>query len=222
MEKGGDDCHLTVSRRRAAGNGPLLSPIWRRRVQRLLARRVRLAAVAALSLVVASGVLATSSLPPSRLSANSLRSAAMPAPTRHVTPSSRDQTALHNRIQGCNRGQPPAPAPQVVRDAGSSDPSGRPPNEVALTFDDGSSPYSSPAVLVYLERTHTPATFFVIGLYARQWPSLVVREWNDGFAIGMHTWSHPMMIFLSLEQQRFQFSATLQALHDALGARACL
>jgi peptidoglycan/xylan/chitin deacetylase (PgdA/CDA1 family) len=76
--------------------------------------------------------------------------------------------------------------------------------------------------LTALEQAHTPATFFVEGQYARQWPDLVRREWNDGFAIGMHTWDHPMMTLLTPEQRRFQFSATLQALHQALGPRACL
>jgi peptidoglycan/xylan/chitin deacetylase (PgdA/CDA1 family) len=94
-------------------------------------------------------------------------------------------------------------------------------NEVALTFDDGPTPYSSPPIISYLEQTHTPATFFVLGQYVRIWPYLVQREWRDGFAIGIHTWDHPDMTTLSQAKQNQQFSTTIDALHRALGADAC-
>lgn len=94
-------------------------------------------------------------------------------------------------------------------------------NEVALTFDDGPTPYSSPPIISYLEQTHTPATFFVLGQYVKLWPYLVQREWRDGFAVGIHTWDHPMMTTLSQARQNQEFSETISALHQALGADAC-
>lgn len=96
------------------------------------------------------------------------------------------------------------------------------PREVALTFDDGPTPYSTPAILAYLEQSHTPATFFVEGHYAALWPQLVQREWKDGFAIGMHTWDHPNMTLLSDSGLRHQFGDTLAAVRKALGANTCL
>jgi peptidoglycan/xylan/chitin deacetylase (PgdA/CDA1 family) len=94
-------------------------------------------------------------------------------------------------------------------------------NEVALTFDDGPTPYTSPAIFSVLERTHTPATFFVLGQYVHLWPYLVQREWRDGFAIGVHTWDHPLMTTLSQARQDQEFNETIDALHQALGNDAC-
>ena len=96
------------------------------------------------------------------------------------------------------------------------------PHEVALTFDDGPTPYSTPAILDALELSHTPATFFVEGSYAAIWPQLVQREWQDGFAIGMHTWDHPNMMLQSAAGLAHQFGDTLAAVRKALGTKACL
>jgi peptidoglycan/xylan/chitin deacetylase (PgdA/CDA1 family) len=60
---------------------------------------------------------------------------------------------------------------------------------VALTFDDGPSPYT-PAVLQVLQRYRVPATFFVVGAHAAQYPSVVRTEALDGDAIGNHTYTH--------------------------------
>jgi peptidoglycan/xylan/chitin deacetylase (PgdA/CDA1 family) len=61
---------------------------------------------------------------------------------------------------------------------------------VALTFDDGPSPYT-PAVLGDLERAHVNATFFLIGRQIAGNSALVRRELRDGDVVGNHTWSHP-------------------------------
>jgi peptidoglycan/xylan/chitin deacetylase (PgdA/CDA1 family) len=91
-----------------------------------------------------------------------------------------------------------------------------------LTFDDGPSEATTPLFLDYLERTHTPATFFVIGNQAAQVPDLIQREWRDGFTIGVHTWNHPDMTKLSVAQMRWQLTMTLQTLHSTLGPDACI
>jgi peptidoglycan/xylan/chitin deacetylase (PgdA/CDA1 family) len=96
------------------------------------------------------------------------------------------------------------------------------PREVALTFDDGPTPYSSPSILGFLERTHTPATFLVEGQYAARWPQYVRREWHDGFAIGMHTWDHPDMTRQSDAGLAHQFGDTLAAVRRAIGVKSCL
>lgn len=96
------------------------------------------------------------------------------------------------------------------------------PNEVALTFDDGPTPYSSPGALTALEQARIPATVFVEGQYAHQWPNLLKRAWNVGFAIAVHTWDHPLMSKLSTDQMNHQFPDTLAAIHDILGQNACV
>jgi peptidoglycan/xylan/chitin deacetylase (PgdA/CDA1 family) len=122
--------------------------------------------------------------------------------------------------QGCPGGQAPGPRSNVIRQA--SDYGAPKLSEVALTFDDGPTPYYSPAIISYLERTHTPATFFVLGQYAKAYPYLVQREAADGFAIGIHSWSHPDMTTLSPAQRAWQLVATAQQLHQDLGAGICL
>jgi len=61
---------------------------------------------------------------------------------------------------------------------------------VALTFDDGPSPYT-PLVLRTLRRLHVHATFFVIGYLARAYPTIVEEERRLGMTIGNHTYNHP-------------------------------
>jgi peptidoglycan/xylan/chitin deacetylase (PgdA/CDA1 family) len=60
---------------------------------------------------------------------------------------------------------------------------------VALTFDDGPGPWTLPLVAA-LRRTHTPATFFLVGNRIPFWPQGAHAAARAG-ALGNHTWSHP-------------------------------
>ena len=71
---------------------------------------------------------------------------------------------------------------------------------VALTFDDGPGQYT-PSILRILRRTHTPATFFVVGRWARAYPQLVATEARDGFEVGDHTDTHAFLSELSPAEQ---------------------
>ncbi|HEX6541815.1 MAG TPA: polysaccharide deacetylase family protein [Ktedonobacterales bacterium] len=93
---------------------------------------------------------------------------------------------------------------------------------VALTFDDGPSPDYTATMLTTLERTHTPATFFLVGSNVKRYPALVRREASDGFTLGIHTWDHPYMTKLSPENRQWELAATAQAIHNVLGANYCL
>jgi peptidoglycan-N-acetylglucosamine deacetylase len=86
--------------------------------------------------------------------------------------------------------------------------------DIALTFDDGPGPYT-PGVLDVLEREHVPATFFVIGEELRYFSASTVREIHDGFVIGDHTETHPMMAQLSKHDQHeelFEQAARIELL----------
>lgn len=65
------------------------------------------------------------------------------------------------------------------------------PKLIALTFDDGPYPVFTPLMLAELHRLNVPATFFLIGRDARQWPSLTRRIEAAGEEIGDHTLTHP-------------------------------
>ncbi|MGD0969133.1 MAG: polysaccharide deacetylase family protein [Candidatus Aquilonibacter sp.] len=62
---------------------------------------------------------------------------------------------------------------------------------IALTFDDGPYPIFTPLLLDELHKYQVPATFFLIGRDAEQWPEITQRIEVDGNEIGDHTYSHP-------------------------------
>ncbi len=68
---------------------------------------------------------------------------------------------------------------------------------MALTFDDGPDPQSTPLLLDALARVGAKATFFVIGTRAASHPELVARIAAEGHEIGNHTWDHPSLPTLS-------------------------
>lgn len=65
------------------------------------------------------------------------------------------------------------------------------PKLIALTFDDGPYPVSTPLLLDALHDLGVHATFFLIGRDAQQFPGLVERIAAAGDEIGDHTLTHP-------------------------------
>jgi peptidoglycan/xylan/chitin deacetylase (PgdA/CDA1 family) len=61
---------------------------------------------------------------------------------------------------------------------------------VALTFDDGPDPQSTPLLLDLLDRYRAAATFFITGQNAERYPDLVRDILARGHAIGNHSYSH--------------------------------
>jgi peptidoglycan-N-acetylglucosamine deacetylase len=92
--------------------------------------------------------------------------------------------------------------------------------EVALTFDDGPDPRHTPLVLETLERYGVAATFFCVGAAARAHPDLLARAARAGHLIANHTWSHPFLPDLSLDELRWQVETTGSALAAAAGQAA--
>jgi peptidoglycan/xylan/chitin deacetylase (PgdA/CDA1 family) len=64
------------------------------------------------------------------------------------------------------------------------------PDHVALTFDDGPDPVSTPLILEMLDNFGWRATFFCLGSQARQAPGLVRELVGRGHEIGVHGDSH--------------------------------
>jgi len=67
----------------------------------------------------------------------------------------------------------------------------RRPRLIALTFDDGPYPVYTPMLLDVLRDLGVPATFFLIGADAQQWPELTRRIEAGGNEIADHTYTHP-------------------------------
>lgn len=75
---------------------------------------------------------------------------------------------------------------------------------VALTFDDGPDPTSTPLVLKLLERYAARATFFMVGAAAHRHPQVVRAVAEAGHAIANHSWDHASFPSISGRQRRTQ------------------
>jgi peptidoglycan/xylan/chitin deacetylase (PgdA/CDA1 family) len=95
-------------------------------------------------------------------------------------------------------------------------------HEVVLTFDDGPSPLTTPKVLAALANECVRATFFLIGEHSADHPDLVRRIAAGGNTVGHHTWNHPSLPKISLNQAKDEIdrgiSADEMALHGAANA----
>jgi peptidoglycan/xylan/chitin deacetylase (PgdA/CDA1 family) len=61
---------------------------------------------------------------------------------------------------------------------------------VYLSFDDGPEPENTPAILDILKSHGIKATFFVVGNQAEKHPDILRRIYQDGHAIGNHSYNH--------------------------------
>ena len=86
------------------------------------------------------------------------------------------------------------PPVTIVRSGGSILAVGH--RQVALTFDDGPSPYTS-QVLDVLRRYDVPATFFVMGGSVAAGANVLKRAVREGHSVQNHTWGHPVLARLS-------------------------
>lgn len=68
---------------------------------------------------------------------------------------------------------------------------------VALTFDDGPDPQTTPEILAVLKQNNIRATFFVQGRMVEQYPELARQTAAAGHVIGNHTFSHPYLTRLT-------------------------
>jgi peptidoglycan/xylan/chitin deacetylase (PgdA/CDA1 family) len=72
--------------------------------------------------------------------------------------------------------------------------------EVALTFDDGPSPWT-PRLVKVLTRHHVPATFFPVGYGIQRYGRYLQLLRRDGFVVGDHTMTHPVLQRFDLATQ---------------------
>jgi peptidoglycan/xylan/chitin deacetylase (PgdA/CDA1 family)/streptogramin lyase len=89
---------------------------------------------------------------------------------------------------------------------------------VALTFDDGPSAVFTPQVLDVLAARGVQSTFFLVGRYVSQYPDLVRREIGAGHELANHTYDHPRLTQLPVEQETAELQSGRQAI-EQLGVR---
>lgn len=92
---------------------------------------------------------------------------------------------------------------------------------VALTFDDGPGDYTAP-LLDALAATGAHATFFVLGSQVQKYPDVVARMAAEGHVVGNHSWLHPKLTNLSVEEAGWQIDATTTIVQQVTGTTPTL
>jgi peptidoglycan/xylan/chitin deacetylase (PgdA/CDA1 family) len=85
-----------------------------------------------------------------------------------------------------------------------------------LTFDDGPGAHTD-ELLDVLARYDVRATFFVLGDRIAERTATVRRAFDEGHAIGNHSWDHPSLPSLPEDRVRDQLVRTGEAIADAIG-----
>ena len=96
------------------------------------------------------------------------------------------------------------------------------PNKVAITFDDGPDPEWTPKILDVLKDKHATATFFLIGIQTDKFSGIARRIYNQGNAIGNHTFTHPDVSNISTAHMKVELNLTQRLFGSLLGIRATM
>ena len=83
---------------------------------------------------------------------------------------------------------------------------------VALTFDDGPNPNTTPVALELLKKYNAKATFFMVGRSVAGNEDIIKQVVAEGHQIGNHSWSHPLLTKVSLEEAKSQINDTTESL----------
>ena len=90
---------------------------------------------------------------------------------------------------------------------------------IALTFDDGPEPQTTPVLLELLRKHNIKATFFVIGTKAERYPAIIKQLTNAGHLVANHSYSHPWYFnFLFGKALEKQILRTKDILKEIMGS----
>ncbi|OYW33181.1 MAG: hypothetical protein B7Z41_06105 [Rhizobiales bacterium 12-66-7] len=90
---------------------------------------------------------------------------------------------------------------------------------IAITFDDGPNPETTPKLLKILEARNIKATFFMLGTNAAAYPDVVRAVAAGGNEIGNHSWNHPQLPKLTLAAADKQIEDTSAAIEASTGKK---
>ena len=115
--------------------------------------------------------------------------------------------------------KPPEPKPEPAPAPVAPTPAPTTGNKViALTFDDGPGPYTA-HLLDILDQYGAKATFFLIGSKVSGQASVVRSIQARGHQLGNHSWSHPELPKLSVDQIAGEIDRTNEAIRQATGVK---
>ncbi len=88
---------------------------------------------------------------------------------------------------------------------------------IALTFDDGPNPITTPRLLEALQKNNAKATFFLLGSLVKQNASVLNQMSNYGMEIGSHTYNHKHLPKLSAQAMKDEINQTNQVIKETIG-----
>jgi peptidoglycan/xylan/chitin deacetylase (PgdA/CDA1 family) len=91
------------------------------------------------------------------------------------------------------------------------------PSQVAVTFDDGPDPASTPAILACLEQLGWTATFFMLGAMVTKAPTLAAEVADAGHEIALHGHDHHNVLTRSPQRIEQDLRRGLDAVTSATG-----
>lgn len=159
-------------------------------------------------------------LQPAATASTAAPASARPLPT--MTPSGGYATTQ-------TAGEPTAPA-MAAPAATSAAPSGASPQHlvaysaahvdgpyIAITFDDGPNPETTPRLLKMLAQRGIKATFFVLGSRATASPEIIKQMVAEGHEVANHSWDHPQLPKIPLAAADRQIGDTNAAIERITG-----
>jgi peptidoglycan/xylan/chitin deacetylase (PgdA/CDA1 family) len=90
---------------------------------------------------------------------------------------------------------------------------------IALTYDDGPDPLSTPHFLDLLEDFGRTATFFLLGAHVARHPDLVIEMAQRGHELAVHGWEHECVLTLGPGRLLSDLRDTATLIEDVSGQR---
>jgi peptidoglycan/xylan/chitin deacetylase (PgdA/CDA1 family) len=91
-------------------------------------------------------------------------------------------------------------------------------HHIALSFDDGPDPASTPHFLDLLADHEVLATFFLLGAHAAREPGLVRDLADAGHELAVHGWTHECLALVPPRRLTAELTRTREVLEDTTGA----
>ena len=110
------------------------------------------------------------------------------------------------------------PKPPEPKPAPAAPTAANPGKVIALTFDDGPGPYTA-HLLDILDQHGAKATFFLIGSKVSAQADVLRRMHSRGHQLGNHSWSHPELPKLPIDQIAGEIDRTNNAIKQATGVK---